>query len=56
MMTERGIAVGYSTVHCWALKLLPVLDKVFRRCKRLAGKSWRMDETHIRVKGDWNYL
>ncbi|MEX3901610.1 IS6 family transposase, partial [Paraburkholderia sp. BR10954] len=31
MMAERGIAVDHSTVHRWALKLLPVLEKAFRR-------------------------
>ncbi|MFM0197889.1 IS6 family transposase [Paraburkholderia strydomiana] len=56
MMAERGIAVNHSTVHRGALKLLPELEKAFRRCKRPAGKSWRMDETYIRVKGDWEYL
>jgi transposase-like protein len=56
MMSERGIAVDHSTVHRWALKLLPVLEKAFRRRKRPVGKSWRMDETYIRVKGDWKYL
>jgi transposase-like protein len=56
MMLERGIAVDHSTVHRWALKLLPVLEKAFRRCKRTVGKSWRMDETYIRVKGEWRYL
>ncbi|BDC44738.1 hypothetical protein PTKU15_80350 [Paraburkholderia terrae] len=39
MMAERGIAVDHSTVHRWAIKLLPVLEKTFRRCKRSVGKS-----------------
>jgi putative transposase len=39
MMAERGIAVDHSTVHRWAIKLLPGLEKVFRRCKRATGKS-----------------
>lgn len=56
MMAERGIAVDHSTVHRWALKLLPVLEKAFRRCKRAVGKSWRMDETYIRIRGEWRYL
>jgi transposase-like protein len=56
MMAERGVSVDHSTVHRWAIKLLPVLEKAFRRCKRPAGKSWRMDETYIRVKGEWRYL
>jgi len=51
MMAERGISVDHSTVHRWAIKLLPVLEKAFRRCKRPVGRSWRMDETYVRVKG-----
>jgi transposase-like protein len=56
MMAERGISVDHSTVHRWAIKLLPVLENAFRRRKRPVGKSWRMDETYIRVKGEWRYL
>jgi transposase-like protein len=56
MMSERGISVDHSTVHRWAMKLLPVLEKTFRRHKRTVGKSWRMDETYIKVKGQWKYL
>jgi putative transposase len=56
MMAERGVSVDHSTVPRWAIKLLPVLEKAFRRCKRPVGKSWRMDETYIRVKGEWRYL
>jgi transposase-like protein len=56
MMAERGISVDHSTVHRWAIKLLPVLEKAFRRSKRKVGRSWRMDETYIKVKGEWKYL
>jgi len=56
MMAERGVSVDHSTVHRWAIKLLPALEKVFRRRKRPVGKSWRMDETYIRVRGEWRYL
>jgi DDE domain/IstB-like ATP binding protein len=31
------------------------LEKAFRRRKRPVGKSWRMDEPYIRVKGEWRY-
>ncbi|TDQ98924.1 DDE superfamily endonuclease [Paraburkholderia silvatlantica] len=33
-----------------------MLEKVFRRRKRPVGKSWRVDETYIRVNGNWKYL
>jgi transposase-like protein len=56
MMQERGVVVDHSTVHRWATKMLPVLAAVFRRRKRPVGLSWRMDETHIKVTGQWKYL
>ena len=34
MMAERGVFVDHSTVHRWAIKMLPVLALVFRRRKR----------------------
>ncbi|PRX84435.1 DDE-type integrase/transposase/recombinase, partial [Paraburkholderia sp. BL25I1N1] len=56
MLAERGISVDHSTVHRWGIKLLPVLEKAFRRRKRPVGKSWRMDETYVKVRGQWKYL
>ncbi len=55
MMAERGLSVDHSTVHRWALKLLPVLEKLFRRHKRPVDKIWRMDETYIKINGQWRY-
>jgi transposase-like protein len=56
MMAERGVFVDHATIHRWALKIVPVLVKVFRGRKRPVCKSWRMDETSIKVRGQWKYL
>src|ERR1022692_4566120 len=56
MMEERGVCVDHSSIHRWAIRCLPFLEKVFRRHKRPVGGSWRMDETSIKVKGVWKYL
>ncbi|UZM80127.1 IS6 family transposase [Yersinia massiliensis] len=56
MMAERGIAVDHSTLHRWVIRLAPLLDKAFRRHKRSVGSRWRMDETYIKIKGQWRYL
>ena len=56
MMAERGVFVDHATVHRWAIKILPILVAVFRRHKRPVGSSWRMDETYIKVGGEWKYL
>lgn len=55
-MQERGVFVDHSTVHRWSLKILPVLALIFRRRKRHVGASWRMNETYIKVAGQWKYL
>ncbi|STV77884.1 tranposase [Klebsiella variicola] len=52
----RGIVVDHSTLHRWVIRLVPLLDEVFRRHKRTVGRRWRMDETYIRIKGQWKYL
>ena len=56
MMEERGVFVDHSSINRWAIRFLPLLEKVFRKHKRPVGSSWRMDETYIKVKGDWKYL
>nr|WP_181375171.1 IS6 family transposase [Pectobacterium carotovorum]ALG88708.1 ISYps1 transposase [Pectobacterium carotovorum] len=56
MMAERGIVVDHSTLHRWIIRLVPLLDKTFCRHKRAVGRRWRMDETYIKVRGQWKYL
>ena len=56
MMQERGVSVDHSTINRWAIRYLPLLEKIFRRHKRPVGGSWRMDETYIKVRGQWKYL
>ena len=55
-MEERGIQVDHSSINRWAIRFLPLLEKVFRKYKRPVGRSWCMDETYIKVKGVWKYL
>jgi putative transposase len=56
MMQERGVFVDHSSVHRWALKILPVMALLFHRRKRQFCTSWRMDETYIKVAGQWKSL
>jgi putative transposase len=56
LMEERGVSVDHATINRWILKYRPLLEDAFHRRKRPVGHSWRMDETSIRVKGEWQYL
>ena len=56
LMEERRVSVDHATINRWVLKYSPHLESAFYRRKRPVGRSWRMDETYIRVKGAWRYL
>jgi transposase-like protein len=57
MMAERGVEVDHSSVYRWVQKFTPQREAAFRKGqKRPVGKSWRMDETSIKIKGQWIYL
>jgi transposase-like protein len=56
LMEERGVSVDHATVNRWVVKYSPQLEEAFHRRKRPVWVSWRLDETYIRVKGEWRYL
>ena len=56
LMEERGVELDHSTVNRWVITYSPLLDEAFHRRKRPVWVSWRMDETYIKVKGEWKYL
>src|SRR2546425_11988363 len=55
-MAERGVEVDHSTMNRWVIKYSPQLEEAFHRRKRPVWVSWRMDETYMKVKGQWRYL
>ena len=55
-MQERGVPVDHATLQRWVVKYSPLLEAAFHRRKRSVWLSWRMDETYIKVKGQWRYL
>ena len=57
MMAERGVEVDPSNIYRWVQKFTPKLEAAFRKGrKQPVGSSWRMDETYIKIKGQWRYL
>ena len=51
LMEERGGEVDHSTMHRWVVKYRLQLGEAFHRRKRAVGRSWRMDETSIKLNG-----
>jgi putative transposase len=57
MFLVRGVVFSHEAVRDWETKLTPVLAKSLRRRRRgKAGRSWYVDETYIKVHGQWRYL
>ena len=56
MMGERGVTVDHSTLNRWVIKYAPEVEKQFRRRQRPVGRSWRLDETYVKIKGKSAYL
>ena len=56
MMAERGISVSHTTIHRWVIRYVPEFEKRWNRFARPVNNSWRVDETHIKVQGKWNFL
>jgi transposase-like protein len=56
MMGERGIDMAHTTILRWVQPYTPEFQKRWNRFARIVGGSWRMDETYVRVKGQWTYL
>jgi transposase-like protein len=56
MMAERGLCLDHSTIARWVLCYAPILNQRIRCEMRRPNRSWRVDETYVRVAGRWTYL
>src|SRR6266478_3505608 len=53
MMAERGVVLAHTTILRWVQRYVPEFEKRWSRCARPVGDSWRVDETYIKVRGQW---
>ncbi|NOD32676.1 IS6 family transposase [Ruegeria atlantica] len=56
ILAERSTSVDHATLNRWIVKYAPLVADRARRKKQCCDRSWRMDETYVRVKGEWVYL
>jgi transposase-like protein len=56
LLIERGLGADHTTVWRWVQRYAPELEQRMRRHLKPTNKSWRVDETYIRIKGRWCYL
>ena len=56
LMSERGLSIDASCIWRWVQAYAPELDKRCRPHLRRTNRSYRLDETYIKVKGQDRYL
>jgi IS6 family transposase len=56
ILSERGLFVDASCIWRWVQAYAPELDKRCRSHLKTTNKSYRVDETYIKVKGQDRYL
>jgi transposase-like protein len=56
MMAERGLSMAHTTIMRWVQRYAPEFEKRWRRFARAVGRSWRVDETYVKIRGKWCYL
>jgi hypothetical protein len=56
MMAERELQLAHTTVMRWVQRYVPEFEKSWACYARKVGRSWRVDETYLKVRGRWVYL
>jgi transposase-like protein len=56
MMAERGLHLSHITIMRSVQRYAPEFEKRWTRFARKVERSWRVDETYLKVRGRWVYL
>src|SRR5690348_11382568 len=56
LFRERGLAVDHSTLNRWVLAYAPLIERRLRSLRKPHCGSIRIDETYIKIRGQWRHL
>ena len=56
MMAERGLSLAHTTIMRWVWRYAPEFEKRWKRFAQAVGRSWRVDEAYVKIRGEWGYL
>ena len=53
---ERGLSISHTMILRWVVRYAETCEKRWGRFEQPVGGSWRVDETFIKVRGQWMHL
>jgi transposase, IS6 family len=56
MMAERSLLISHTTILRWVQQYSPIINSRIKKHLNPTNDSWRVDETYIKIKGQWSYL
>jgi transposase-like protein len=56
LLAERGVEVDHVTIYRWVQRFTPLLADAARPCRHAVGDRWQVDETYVKVAGQWRYV
>ena len=56
LLAERGIEVDRVSIFRWVQCLTPLFAGAARPCRHRVGDRWWVDETYVKVSGQWCYV
>jgi transposase-like protein len=56
LLAERGVEADHVTVYRWVQRFTSLLADAARPCRHAAGDRWWVDETYVKVAGQWCYV
>jgi transposase, IS6 family len=55
LLAERGVTVDHVTIYRW-VRFTSEFIEAARPCRHVPGDRWFVDETYLKVGGQWAYL
>ena len=56
LLAERGVIVDHVSVYRWVQRFTLEFAEAARPCRHAPGDRWFVDETYVKVAGQWAYL